>query len=397
MVKNSNGSYRSSPLFYKKDRLLILLLILLNLYSFTQAQTKNVSPEKIAYSTARNGKEFKIFQFPKNQIPRIDGKTDDWEVVPEDYHYGTDWLNDTEDGHGISISTEDLDVKVKVGWVKDLNRLYFLYEAQDDFWDFERFNPNGYLNDIFEVVIDGNLSGGPFIYNPLIEDANKWGNGEAHIANHFSFSGVHAQNYHIFTPPVNNAWCMIWGSQPWVAEFPFANYAYDYDLQQGESGKLVLEFWITPFDHAPYDGPEQALITTLKEGENIGISWSVLDFDGDERDGHFNLSHDVKMVYDASYLCAFQLMPLEEQYLEGIKAEWAYNVVDMKQRLVAFQDESIGEISRWRWDFGDGTTSEEQHPLHRYSAPGVHYNVTLEVEGPSGTSKRTRFWEVMVK
>jgi hypothetical protein len=29
-----------------------------------------------------NEEVFKIFQFPKNQIPRIDGKSDDWEMVP---------------------------------------------------------------------------------------------------------------------------------------------------------------------------------------------------------------------------------------------------------------------------------------------------------------------------
>ncbi len=78
--------------------------------------------------------DFKVFQFPRDGMPRIDGDTSDWEIVPDDYTYGTDLLNDTEDGHGIEIDREDLDVKVTVGWVKGLNRLYFLYEAHDDFW-----------------------------------------------------------------------------------------------------------------------------------------------------------------------------------------------------------------------------------------------------------------------
>jgi hypothetical protein len=60
-------------------------------------------------------------------MPRIDGKTDDWEMVPDAYCYGTDLLNDTEDGQGSNIDPGDLDVKVTVGWVKGLNRLYFLY------------------------------------------------------------------------------------------------------------------------------------------------------------------------------------------------------------------------------------------------------------------------------
>ena len=48
-----------------------------------------------------------------------------------------------------------LDVRVRVGWVKGLNRLYFLYEAYDNYWDFSRADLH---NDIFELVIDGDLS-----------------------------------------------------------------------------------------------------------------------------------------------------------------------------------------------------------------------------------------------
>lgn len=348
------------------------------------------------YTAVRDSINFKIFQFPNNQMPRIDGKTDDWAMVPAQYEYGTKLLNDTEDGQGVP-DPEDLDVRVKVGWVKGLNRLYFLYEAYDDFWDFERYNPQGYQNDIFEIVVDGDLSGGPFIYNPLMPEARKWGNGDAHIDNHFSFSGVHAQNYHIFTPPVHNAWCLVWGSQPWIKEFPHANYAYDYNITQGEGGKLVLEFWVTPYDYAPHRGPQDAIPTPLQEDEYVGLSWSVLDFDGAERDGHYNLTHDVKMVYDASYLCAFQLMPLEERFNQELRAAWSFEVIDPERRLVAFRDESIGNATKWKWDFGDGTTSEDQHPIHQYQKPGVHYNVTLEVLNPTDTSRRTRFWEVMIR
>src|SRR5580692_8262989 len=103
---------------------------------------------------------FKIFQFPANMIPRIDGDTSDWDVVPDDYAIGIDQLMDTEGGHGTKFDRKDLDVRVKVGWVKGQNRLYFLYEAYDNYWDFTRPDLH---NDIFEVVVDGDLSGGPLI------------------------------------------------------------------------------------------------------------------------------------------------------------------------------------------------------------------------------------------
>jgi len=68
-------------------------------------------------------------------------------------------MKDDEKKH-LSPDKKDLDVHVKVGWVKGLNRLYFLYEAYDNFWDFA--DP-GLHNDTFEIVVDGDRSGGPLV------------------------------------------------------------------------------------------------------------------------------------------------------------------------------------------------------------------------------------------
>ena len=186
----------------------------------------------------RPDKEFKIFQFPADKIPRIDGIADDWEIVPEEYAVGGEELSDTVMGKGTAYDPDDLDVKVRVGWVKGLNRLYFLYEASDDYW-----NMYYRRGDIFEIAVDADRSGGHNISNPQLD---KW-------ESHFAFKGVHAQNYHIFTPPGEGRdWVFVWGCQPWVGKLPYANHAYSYDFKEGESGRLVLEFWITAFDFAPY-------------------------------------------------------------------------------------------------------------------------------------------------
>ena len=80
-------------------------------------------------SFARTEKEFKIFQFPQNQIPRIDGDFSDWKMVPESYTIGIAELKNTRFGEGISQDPKDFDLNVKVGWVKELNRLYFYIDA----------------------------------------------------------------------------------------------------------------------------------------------------------------------------------------------------------------------------------------------------------------------------
>jgi PKD repeat protein len=52
---------------------------------------------------------------------------------------------------------------------------------------------------------------------------------------------------------------------------------------------------------------------------------------------------------------------------------------------VSFRDESIGDVTGWLWDFADGTTSAERHPLHVFAESGA-YKVRLRVSGPGGQS-----------
>jgi hypothetical protein len=336
----------------------------------------------------RPGVTFKIYQFAQDQIPRIDGKADDWVMVPESYAIGTDQLAETVRGIGTKYDRTNLDVKVKVGWVKGLNRLYFLYEASDNYWDFSRTDLH---NDIFEVVVDGDLSGGPLIA-PMhphkgIDKWDAW----------FSMHGVHAQNYHIFTPALGKDWAMAWGCQPYIKEFPFANAAYSYNFKPGEAGKLVLEFYITPFDYAPCEGPERAVESKLQENKIIGLSWAILDYDdvnAQSYAGFWNLSHKTTMYGDASDLVAFRLMPREGP--PKLEAQWSFRVADVQRRIVEFHDDSAGEVRSWKWDFGDGAASSDRHPRHIYAKDG-HYVVTLEVEGPGGKSRRSKVWDVTLR
>lgn len=334
---------------------------------------------------ARPGVEYKIFQFPADQIPRIDGSAEDWGIVPDSYAIGMGQMRETV--VGIEHDPADLDVTVRVGWVKGLNQLYFLYEASDDYWDFARRDLH---NDIFEVVVDGDRSGGPLI-RQMHPDERLRDLPETH----FDFHGVHAQNYHIFTPSKDKDWAMVWGAQPWAKDLPYANAATRYDFRPGEAGQLVLEFFITPFDHAPPE-PERAVPTDLREDRVIGLSWAVLDYDDEQAEryeGFWNLSHRTTMYGDADDLVDFRLMPPEPGLRDPVAADWTFRVIDRADRVVAFRDRSRGDIKSWRWEFGDGETSEERHPVHRYEAGG-EYVVTLHVDGPEGSARWTKVWDV---
>ena len=56
---------------------------------------------------------------------------------------------------------------------------------------------------------------------------------------------------------------------------------------------------------------------------------------------------------------------------------------------VQFTDQSSGAVTAWQWNFGDGHTSVQQHPLHVYSNAGI-YAVQLTVTGPGGSSEEIK-------
>jgi hypothetical protein len=347
---------------------------------------------------------FKVFQFPRDMIPRIDGDPGDWAIVPDDYAVTSDLLIDDSGQHG-RPDPKEYSSRVKVGWVKGLNRLYFLYEADKAYWDFAQ---PGLHNDTFEIVVDGDASGGPLIDKGKKEfwtpqhvgpDAAAPDDRISVAEAHWAIQGVQAQNYHIFTPAENKDWCMAWNAATWTKEFPYANAATRYSFRPGQSGHLVLEFWITPYDYAGPEGPQRAVESVLRENKIIGLSWAIIDYgDANAKGSHhfWNLSRHHTMYGDASELCAFRLMPLEPQFLKPIEAQWSWSVVDMDRRLVAFKDLSVGQVTSWKWDFGDGATSTEENPIHQYEKPS-NYVVILDVEGPAGKSRRSKVWDVSLR
>lgn len=346
---------------------------------------------------------YQVYQFPADKIPRVDGNPDDWAMVPESYVVGSDqFVNDSRKTDEKNPAT--LDVRVRVGWVKGLNRLYFLYEASDNYWDFARPDLH---NDTFEIIVDGDGSGGPLLDKTHKEFWNNEHVGSAAAVNdervsgdwmHYIWHGVTAQNYHIFTPSLNKDWCMAWGSATWTKDLPWANSAQTYSFKPGEGGKYVLEFWVTPFDYAGPEGPQRAVESVLSENKLIGLGVIVIDYDDVNSKGShafWNLSPKHTAYGDASELCAFRLMPLEAKWVKPIDAQWSWKLLDLEQREIAFRDHSVGKITKWHWDFGDGSESEEQNPVHRYAKP-ANYVVVLNVEGPEGKSQHSKVWDIQL-
>lgn len=62
---------------------------------------------------------------------------------------------------------------------------------------------------------------------------------------------------------------------------------------------------------------------------------------------------------------------------------------------VAFTDTSANEPTSWAWTFGDGGTSTQRHPTHRYTTPGT-YTVSLTATNAAGSDTVTQTGSVTV-
>ncbi|MCH7988866.1 MAG: hypothetical protein IID46_06900 [Planctomycetes bacterium] len=267
------------------------LLLLLLLACLPQGSASAHHPKGVTYQ---------VYQFPANKLPKIDGDPADWQIVPASFTSDGSHRMDTAMGKGKNMDPKDLAVEVKVAWSPKTNRLYFLYKMYDDVHNFHLAR-----GDIFEVVIDADHSGGRY---HSLDDVDK--------QTEERLKSTTAQNYHIFTPPAKGkAWAWVWGTQQWLIEKPWAEHAFQYDFGFKKAGELYLEFYITPFNYASFRGPKYSALHKMEEGETLGLSWAVLDYDEDDSryEGFWNLSHHTRMDYTASLLPNFKLMPLQKR------------------------------------------------------------------------------------
>lgn len=73
---------------------------------------------------------------------------------------------------------------------------------------------------------------------------------------------------------------------------------------------------------------------------------------------------------------------------ETLRADFAADPTEGTAPLpVHFRDKSIGAITHWQWDFGNGESSELQNPDHQYKDAGK-YTVSLTVTGGAGSTTK---------
>ena len=329
---------------------------------------------------------YNCFQFPDNRLPTIDGDLTDWEIVGEEYAQDTYQLIEYNRDIGRGYDLRNMDVRVRTGYSVSANRIYVAVEYHDDFHNFDRVvKPRAKLgnDDIFELVVDADNSGGDFI-------------GSLNVPRLMS---THAQNYHIYFHEREGDHPWVWGQQHWLGETPHSEWASQYDGVHGYAGSSVLEFWVTPFNYAHPAGPHLSAPAALAVGDTIGLSYSILDRDTEEDRvvKFWALADTVLMYRNADFLPDFILAPVEEKLDELPVVDFRSRAPDVENpRTIQFTNMTEGEAAGFLWDFGDGKTSTEKDPRHRFSQPG-RYTVTLEARGDWGVCRKRKLDYVVLR
>jgi len=87
----------------------------------------------------------------------------------------------------------------------------------------------------------------------------------------------------------------------------------------------------------------------------------------------------IKLTFILLLLGVFSPPGLGNSLPDDCVADFEYTYVPTTPIYVQFTDISTGNPTSWFWDFGDGTTSNEQNPVHPYPDPG-NYKVCLIIE-----------------
>lgn len=138
----------------------------------------------------------------------------------------------------------------------------------------------------------------------------------------------------------------------------------------------------------------QFVNTSVPVGDSIAVEWYWEFGDGtvsNEANPRHQFPHEgvyeVRLTISTEYGCTNtyreHVVVGDQPYGTGCEAIFFFDQEPNDPYAFQFHDMSLGEIVAWKWYFGDGTTSDEPAPHHRYEAAGI-YIVSLSVTAADG-------------
>jgi PKD repeat protein len=167
-----------------------------------------------------------------------------------------------------------------------------------------------------------------------------------------------------------------------------------------QSGDYEVSMWWTqwasrstaaPVDIVHANGTERVTVNQQVNGGR----WNVLGAYTFEEGVSYSVRLSAENASPTSYCAdavkfaaATEPAPVADFYADRFRGAVPFTI--------NFTNQTDGDADQWRWDFGDGQTSSERSPSHRYTTPGVH-TVSLTATNRYGTHTKARYSYVDIK
>jgi PKD repeat protein len=182
-----------------------------------------------------------------------------------------------------------------------------------------------------------------------------------------------------------------------------ASNAYGFNVSTMTDAISVLPAPVANFTGTPNEGnaPLTVTFTDASTGNVTAWNWDFGDGNtsAEQSPVHTYVNAGCYTVsLNASNAYGFDVSVIADgvHVLSAPVANFTYTPGEGNAPLaVQFTDASIGDVTAWLWDFGDGNISAEQSPLHIYAIAGT-YAVSLNTSNAYGFNVSTLAYAVQV-
>ncbi len=168
----------------------------------------------------------------------------------------------------------------------------------------------------------------------------------------------------------------------------------DFEVELRDNSGGIATVTVGNYTQVLFDPPGNETDVLPKLLHNT-IKIPLTDFTGVDLSDMGNLRFNFNQSVTGSvFVTDIALTSSSEVFFEPI-ADFTSDVTETCTGIVAFTDLSEFNPNAWNWDFGDGNTSTDQHPIHAYTASGT-YTVTMNAVNPTGQDTVTKTSYVIV-
>jgi PKD repeat protein len=197
-------------------------------------------------------------------------------------------------------------------------------------------------------------------------------------------------------------WSVSGGTEPYGPNSLWSRdgSSYTWQFTPTVSGYYELSMWWTQWPSRTTEAPVEiphadGTDTVYCNQRQNGGQWNKLGDYNFEAGNSYNIT--ITAVTGTSSTCADAVKfvkidepgpPVADFYADRVRGGVPFTI--------QFNNQSIGQITEYFWDFGDGQTSSQRSPSHTYTTAGVH-SVSLTINGPLGTDEKIRYSYIDIK